>query len=212
MGNMTEIYFVRHGEIDANVTRTIQGQNDVPLNAKGLEQAASVGKRLKERHFDVIYSSDLKRAAVTAQHIANGREIIYTEKLREWCVGIWQGLPLEEVKKLYPEDFAAYAAGLMSFSPAGGESAGEFCSRAAEFITGIAEKHPGKRVLCVSHGGFLRAVLKKVNDLDIYPNYAVADNTCICCFKTGDNGKSWFLVKWNDTAHLESDGIGCGGW
>ena len=212
MGNHTEIYFVRHGEIEANLTRTCQGQNDVPLNERGLLQAASVGKRLKNWHFDVIYSSDLKRAAVTAQHIANGREIIYTEKLREWNVGHWQCIPLSEVKERYPDEFAAYVSGSMSFAPAGGERASEFCARAADFMTETAGKHPGKRVLCVSHGGFLRAVLKKVHGLDIYPNYAVADNTCICVFRTADNGRSWGLVKWNDTSHLEYDGVCCGGW
>lgn len=77
------IYFVRHGETAENAGGVVQGQTDVPLNENGLIQARLVGERLKNEPFDVILSSDLQRAAITARSIANGREIIYTPRLRE---------------------------------------------------------------------------------------------------------------------------------
>ena len=212
MGKFTEIWMVRHGEIDANKNKIVQGQNDVPLNELGLKQAESVGRRLKNRYFDAIYSSDLQRAAVTARCIAGDRVIIYTEKLREWHVGHMQGVPITEFKKLYPEEFAAYATGSIFFAPLGGERACDFFDRAAGWLSEMAQKHPGEKILCVTHGGFLRAVLKVVSNLERYPTSAVADNTCICCFRTGDNGKSWALARWNDTSHLEYDGLGSSGW
>ena len=71
MNQYTILYLVRHGETEANVTNTLQGQSDVRLNEKGIRQAQLVGKRLRDQHFDVILSSDLSRAAVTAAEIAN---------------------------------------------------------------------------------------------------------------------------------------------
>ena len=79
----TTIYLVRHGETEANVTNTLQGQSDVPLNANGVEQAQLAGRRLRSKPFDVIWSSDLSRAAVTAREIAGERTITYTPLLRE---------------------------------------------------------------------------------------------------------------------------------
>ena len=63
MEAITTLYLVRHGETAANVTATLQGQSDVPLNENGLEQARLVGKRLRNTPFDAIWSSDLSRAA-----------------------------------------------------------------------------------------------------------------------------------------------------
>jgi broad specificity phosphatase PhoE len=78
----TLVYFVRHGETDYNAVNRIQGQINIPLNEAGLRQAECAGERLKSKHFDVIYSSDLDRAMVTAQKIADGREIFPDERLR----------------------------------------------------------------------------------------------------------------------------------
>ena len=44
----TEIYLVRHGETAANSRNIVQGQSNVPLNEKGLAQAARLAERLKE--------------------------------------------------------------------------------------------------------------------------------------------------------------------
>ena len=82
MEQTTAIYLVRHGETTANVSNVLQGQSDVPLNEQGLKQAALIGARLREKHFDFIASSDLSRAAVTAREIAGEREIFFTPLLR----------------------------------------------------------------------------------------------------------------------------------
>ena len=97
MADATTIYIVRHGETDANLYNMIQGQTDVPLNESGLKQAELVGRRLRNFPFDVIYSSDLSRAAVTAKNIAGEREVILTKELREWNLGAWQGKYLSDI-------------------------------------------------------------------------------------------------------------------
>ena len=85
----TTVYFLRHGETDANINGIIQGQSDVPLNENGIIQAEIAGKRMLKMHFDAIYSSDLSRAAKTAQYAAYSRNIIYhTTNHNFICLGI----------------------------------------------------------------------------------------------------------------------------
>ena len=50
---------VRHGETNWNKERRIQGQIDVPLNAKGVAQASAVANKHKAEVFDGIVSSYL---------------------------------------------------------------------------------------------------------------------------------------------------------
>ncbi len=63
------IYIVRHGETEENKQKIIQGQLDTPLNSEGEKQANLVAKALRDIPFDVCYSSDLSRAASTAERI-----------------------------------------------------------------------------------------------------------------------------------------------
>ena len=60
-----KLYLVRHGETDANAGGIVQGWLDTSLNEKGFAQAAQVANEFNEG-IDVVYSSDLMRAAQTA--------------------------------------------------------------------------------------------------------------------------------------------------
>jgi broad specificity phosphatase PhoE len=97
------IYFIRHGETDLNGTTDsadrIRGHVNVPLNTNGREDAAKAGEELKGKPIDYIYSSDLSRAAETAD-IVNEQfhvPIEYTNTLRPWNLGDYQGRLTSEV-------------------------------------------------------------------------------------------------------------------
>ena len=70
-----EIYLVRHGETDWNNNGRFQGHINISLNEEGKIQAQKAYERLKTIDFDLIYSSDLERAAETARIINAHREI-----------------------------------------------------------------------------------------------------------------------------------------
>ena len=208
----TLIYFVRHGETAANADGVVQGQTDVLLNENGLAQARLVGERLKDDPFDVIFSSDLQRAAVTARAIANGREIHYTSRLREWQLGHWQGKNMELIKEIYAEEYQCYRSGSPDFTPEGGESRAELYKRAADFLTEIAAEYAGKKILCVTHGGFLRGIILHVVGPEVCGKVpSCVGNTSISCIRKCSGDLDWQIVFWNDTAHLsqsvESDGV-----
>jgi probable phosphoglycerate mutase len=103
---------VRHGETDWNAQKRIQGQIDIPLNARGRAQAAATAAGLAGQRFDAVYSSDLARAWQTAQPIAAalGLPLYAAPGLRERHYGRMQGLTAAEARVRIPSVHAAYAA------------------------------------------------------------------------------------------------------
>lgn len=67
----TRILAIRHGETAWNVDTRLQGHLDIPLNDEGLRQAQHLAQALGQSEtIDAIYASDLSRAHITAQAIA----------------------------------------------------------------------------------------------------------------------------------------------
>ncbi|MFZ5954457.1 MAG: histidine phosphatase family protein [Candidatus Dependentiae bacterium] len=66
--NSTTLILIRHGQTDWNLAGKLQGHADIPLNAKGIEQAKRVAHYLKAKQVPItaLYSSDLQRAQQTA--------------------------------------------------------------------------------------------------------------------------------------------------
>lgn len=102
---MTTLILVRHGETDWNATRRIQGSTDIPLNDTGRAQAREVAGHLQRELSAagpvVVASSDLSRAAETAQIIAAALAVSPPRayrQLRERSYGIAEGASVEEFR------------------------------------------------------------------------------------------------------------------
>ncbi len=150
---MTTILLARHGETDWNVDRRVQGHSDTPLNDTGREQAQALGEQLAGERIDAVYSSDLVRAHETARAVAEPRGLGVTaiRDLRERHFGRWEGLTDDEIfARFNPTPDAAWGDG---------ETREEMAERVLDALRRIAATHPKGRVLVVSHGGPLRAVL-----------------------------------------------------
>jgi len=147
---------VRHGETDWNLTRRLQGHSDRPLNETGREQARNLAAELAGEDLEAVYSSDLSRAEETARIIAEtrGLDVTALPELRERHFGSWEGLTDEEIHERFPEEIADGVLG-------DGESRDELHGRVHRALSRIAAEHPEATVLVVSHGGPLRAVLRR---------------------------------------------------
>jgi broad specificity phosphatase PhoE len=147
---VTELLLVRHGETDWNRDGRYQGHADQPLNDAGREQARELARRLRDVDLDAVYTSDLRRAAETAEIIVEGRDVpvVRERGLREVDVGSWSGLTRAEIEQRFP-----------GAERHDGEPRERFRARVVGAVTAIAERHAGERVLIVSHGGALRAAL-----------------------------------------------------
>lgn len=155
---VTTLLLARHGESDWNRARRWQGFADRPLTERGRAQAAALAERLGKFPLDAVYSSDLARAASTAEAVAQaqGLEVIELSALREVDVGEWQGLTRDEAESRYPDGFRRWEAGGTGWEK--GETYGEMSARVLKAVTGIAGDHEGGNVLIVSHGGPIRGI------------------------------------------------------
>ena len=106
-----ELVLIRHGESEWNKLNLFTGWTDVELSEKGKEEATNGGKLLKEAgfHFDVAYTSYLKRAIHTLNRVLEAMDQEYipvykTYKLNERHYGALQGLNKDETKKKYGEE------------------------------------------------------------------------------------------------------------
>ena len=202
----TRFCLVRHGETDWNAERRLQGYTDIPLNARGLAQAAQIAKALKKVHFqfDVLYTSDLQRAKQTAQAIEDSYAVSATSHnlLRERHLGALQGLTTSEAPLLEPELWQAHLSRDIHQELRGGESILQFATRIKAVFQEIQEKYTGKTILIVSHGGALDMMYRMVSNQALDAERAItvpnASLNWISC-----DGPNWKVDNWADTSHLD---------
>ena len=204
---ITEFIFVRHGETVANVNKILQGHLNSELTENGIAQAKATAAYLADKKFDVMFTSDLKRARDTAELIHAGfkaaPELIVTERLREWHGGRAEGRKWQEVIKETPELLNAFIRESENIRFPGGESRLEFQKRIDDFLSDVLEQYRGKHILMVSHGGvaqrMFHTVAGVVSEKNLIP---LGGNASISSFIYDDNRNAWQLVSWNCREHL----------
>jgi broad specificity phosphatase PhoE len=155
------VYLVRHGESVSNAERRIQGQSDVPLSPLGLEQSQALAEAFRPLAIEVVFSSPLSRALVTAETIASavGVPVQTDDRLKEINAGIFQGRLWDEIDAHAPEAAARWRMQDPDFVIPGGESRRMLMERGRAALEAIrATEH--ERVVVVAHGGLLAAALK----------------------------------------------------
>jgi probable phosphoglycerate mutase len=199
----TQLVLVRHGESRWNTEGRWQGHLDSDLSETGLAQAEAVAGRLARERFDAIYTSDLGRAAQTAEAIARaiGLEVVPDPRLRERHLGIFQGLTWDQIKAQHPNDARAYKDGGPDYVVPGGESARQRHSRIAACVTEIAARHAGRRIVVVSHAGALQTMMREALAIPLEsPRRFRLWNASINRFRYEDG--AWTLDSWGETSHL----------
>lgn len=108
---MYQLVLIRHGESEWNKLNLFTGWTDVELSPKGVEEASAAGKLLKKEgfSFDVAYTSYLRRAIHTLNHVLEGMEEEYIPVYKSWRLnekhyGALQGLNKAETAEKYGED------------------------------------------------------------------------------------------------------------
>lgn len=201
----THLIVIRHGETAWNRERRLQGQLDIPLNDTGRAQANAVAQALANEPVDALYSSDLARTMATATPLAQalGLEIVPDARLRERCYGDLQSMTYAEVAEKRPEDFARWQARVPDYAPPGGESLREFHERSVETVLELARRHPGGRVVLVSHGGVLDCLYRDATDMTLEaPRQHELLNAGINRLRCDTQRLT--LLQWADVTHLNA--------
>ena len=171
-----------------------QGSTDVPLDDEGIEMAHGVAQRLSGEQWDVIYTSPLIRAAKTAEIIADSMpdiRLLSDNRLRESGGGLVEGMTEMERVKKWGHSWRKLELGF--------EPQDEIISRGLDLVVEIKELHPDKRILVVSHGGFIGRLIK---ELVPYEDLAVdLKNTSVTIIKLQEDRNRCELF--NCTKHLQ---------
>jgi probable phosphoglycerate mutase len=167
LSHVATILLARHGETDWNRERRWQGHADPPLNARGRAQARELALALADEPIEGVYASDLSRARETAEIVASARGVgvVVDRALREIDVGEWTGLTTAEIEARYPEGYRWHLDGGDGW--ARGEPHAEMSARIVEAIGRIAPQDPESQVLCVLHGGVIRALLARAEGVEL---------------------------------------------
>lgn len=151
---MNKIGIIRHGRTSWNVEGRAQGNSDIQLDEEGILGANKLAERLKEEDWDLIYSSNLMRAKQTADIIADksGIPIYLDPRLREVGGGLIEGTTEDERVLKWGNKWWQLDLGI--------ESDESVMARGLSLFEEVIENHDDKNILIVSHGAFIKQILK----------------------------------------------------
>ncbi|KAF2293070.1 hypothetical protein GH714_036032 [Hevea brasiliensis] len=184
----SSLILIRHGESLWNEKNLFTGCVDVPLTKRGIEEAIEAGKRISNIPVDIIYTSALIRAQMTAmlamtQHRRKKVPIIMHDESEQEKHGVkfsamkpisnlfqygeLQGLNKEETAERYGKEKVHDWRRSYDIPPPNGESL-EMCSQRA--VAYFREKiepqlQSGKNVMVAAHGNSLRSIIMYLDKL-----------------------------------------------
>lgn len=174
------VYFVRHGQSEANKAKIHSGWSQVSLSEEGIQQAKKVGEFLSDISFDKIYSSDLLRAMQTAEYALPGQKFQTDSLLREINVGIVAGKSKEQCTREYGELYTTHRA-LLDYRPFNGENDDLLHERAKKFIRKI-ETYNYENIAVFTHEGMLRNIIGAVLGIRVPVGRIILNNcTVVVC-------------------------------
>jgi len=204
----TEIILIRHGVTAWNREHRFQGCIDIPLHPDGHVEAAQAARWLGERSgvapVAALYCSDLTRARQTAEPIAQvlGLPLAVEAGLRERHYGAFEGLTPVELERDFGEAYGRWRAREPDFElPGGGESLRAFFERVRTSLELLAARHPGERVVAVTHGGVLDCAYRVATRLGLHePRRHDLINASLNTIVREPQG--WRVQAWAEVAHL----------
>ncbi len=147
---LPEVYLARHGETAWTVSRQHTGRTDLPLTARGEDNAWGLRDRLRGLSFDRVFVSPMRRARQTCLLAGFGEQAVSVADLTEWDYGEYEGLTTAEIRRQRP-GWSLFRDGCP-----GGESVAAVGARADRVIARLRSM-PG-HVLVFGHGHFFRVL------------------------------------------------------
>jgi len=176
---MKNILLIRHGQSEWNKLNLFTGFKNIELSEQGIEEANKAGQNFKnlDIKFDIVFTSELKRAQETAKiilqnldqwdHLNNKRKIISNINLNERDYGDLTGLNKKETAEKFGEDQVHKWRRGYSDQPPNGESLEDVVTRVTKYfeetIKPAIQIDGNDNILIAAHGNSLRALLIVMN-------------------------------------------------
>lgn len=182
------LYFIRHGESEANVALQFSNQNYEihPLTDKGRQQAQALSDKLRNIPFTAIYASPMLRTRQTAEIInaPHSLEIQLMPAIREHDAGDLEGRADLAAWKQYE---GLYESWFVKRDPEAriinGESFTDLRTRFDPFLAALISKYGGtdSNILIVAHAGILHAMLPSTlaNVSPLFGSMHILGNTAL---------------------------------
>ena len=206
---MKRVYFVRHGETDANVHQRIPDHTE-PLNGQGIVQVEALANRIKHLDIDKIISSDFKRAFQTAEAIASIRDLpvetntVFREIMEPSSMF---GLFEDDTRAIQYRQDRNENIEDVEWRQEDGESLYDAFER-TRTAQSFLEQNPAENILVVSHVFFLKMFAATVvlnvqtpTDTWLQTGKVLKVSNAGISFCTL-NDKEWHILTWNDHAHF----------
>jgi probable phosphoglycerate mutase len=145
---LPQIFLARHGETAWSLSGQHTGMTDLPLTAKGEENARRLGQRLRGDRFARVWTSPLQRAKRTCELAGFGDVAEIEPELVEWNYGEYEGLTSAQIAAKRP-DWQLFRDGCP-----GGETPIQVATRADRVVQKVRAVE--ENVLLFSSGHFLR--------------------------------------------------------
>lgn len=199
----TRWWWIRHAPV--TTPEHIYGQRDLPADTSHAPTFEALAALLPEDA--VLVTSDLQRTIQTAAAIGEAGldlpEPIVEESLREQHFGDWQGVPRENFHESQNREMRRFWLAPAQERAPNGESFVDVMARVAPTVMRLTAAHAGRDIVCVAHGGTIRAALAMA--LILHPETALSFTTANCSVTRidhltgGDMGDAWRvgMVNWN---------------
>ena len=204
---MTKLIIVRHCQALGNLERFFQGRIDSDITQTGRAQIGAVAELLSAEPIDIMYTSTLKRARLTAEGINVYHEVplLIDERLSEINAGSWEGMLITEIAKNYPDEFHNWREEPAVFRAPEGESMSEVYDRMKAAVDDIIKANDGKTVCIVSHGCAIKCLMCYLHGWTVenVGNIPIGTNTSVNVVKAdGINPPEMIMETYTD--HLAS--------
>ena len=200
---MVKFYLVRHGQTAWNLGEIFRGRADVPLDETGKKEVHLAGEALKGETLHAIYSSPLSRSMETAENIAKFqiKPVIPLEAIIDISYGEWEGKPVQEVQKNWPDLYQLWVQEPHKVTFPGGESLDGVRSRTMEAVKRLAKKHKDENIALVAHRVPNKVICCALLGIDNSHFWRIQQDTASTNLFTYKDGV-WIISFLNDTSYL----------
>lgn len=199
------VCLVRHGSTAWNEAGRLQGRRDIPLTARGIDQARRAGLALASSvrehgypRWNALYTSPLARAHGTAVEIARSLQLEprVDDDLVERAFGPMEGLTRDDAEKAFP-GWRSRPEGIPGL-----EDEGALRARVFGVLDRLAAAHDGEAIVVVTHGAFINAFLRSIHGADHAGGWALQNGGLSFVMK--DAG-GWRVIGLNRADHLAGE-------
>jgi alpha-ribazole phosphatase len=160
------IVLCRHGATDGNAGGAFLSTNDPPLNALGLQQAATAAHTLHDVAFALVLTSPKRRCRQTCAIVAPAIDAHVDDRLIEVNFGEWEGRTSQWLEEHAAEALRRRRERPADFRPPGGESFMDAAIR-LQPLAETLERSEAARTLIVAHRGTLGVLERLLRGLPI---------------------------------------------